>query len=111
MSWIKFGIIAALICLGAGGLCGCSAPPTQVNTYQPVNEYFQLKGGPYSITFGHEQRWGSLTAWPITVYPLDYRDEFARKFGGNYLVFINKGRQWEVAEEGEMENLLKYTGP
>ncbi len=111
MSRIKFGLIAALISLGAGGISGCTALPTQVNTYHSVTEYFQLKDEPYSISFGREERWGPLTAWPITVSPLDYRDEFARKFSGHYLVFINNSRAWQVAEEKELENLLKFTGP
>jgi len=112
MSRIKFVIIAGLICLGAGGLGGCTSLPTQVNTYQPVNKYFQLNDEPYSISFGHEQLWGgALTAWPITVTPLDYRDAFARKFSGHYLVFINKARAWQVAEEKELESLLKSTRP
>ena len=111
MSRIKIGIIVVLICLGGGVLSGCTSLPTQVNTYQPVSKYFQLKDEPYSISFGQEQRWGTLTTWPITVYPLDYRNEFARKFSGHYLIFINKDRAWQVAEEKELENLLKYTGP
>jgi hypothetical protein len=108
MNRIKYGLVAALICWGAGALSGCTALPTQVNTYQPVNKYFQLKDEPYTISFGREQRWGPITAWPIAVTPLDFRDEFARNFSGRYLVFVNKAREWQVADEKELENLLKY---
>lgn len=111
MSRIKFGLIAALICLSMGWLSGCRALPTQVNTYLPVDEYFQLNDEPYSIVFGSEEHWGTLTAWPITITPLNYQDEFALKFSGHYLVFIGKSREWQVAEEKELENLLRYTGP
>jgi len=77
---------------------GCAVHPTRANTWFAVDGYFNIGNTPYSILFGKAQPWGSVTAWPIWIYTLDYRDEFARKHPGDYFVFLNEEGDWEVTE-------------
>ena len=80
-------------------LAGCAVHPTRANTWFAVDDYFHLGHTPYSIRFGPAQPWGAVTAWPIRIYTLDYRDEFARQYPGDYYVFLNETGDWKVTEQ------------
>jgi hypothetical protein len=84
---------------------GCQSCPTRVNTARAVYAYFDLKGAPYSIIFGHGRTFGNIRAWPIEVYPLEYRDHFERKYPGEYMVFRNEACEWKIARKEEMKDI------
>jgi hypothetical protein len=88
-------------------LSGCAVHPTRANTWFAVDDYFQIGNTPYSILFGKAQPWGSVTAWPVRIYTLDYRDEFARKYPGDYFVILNEDGDWEVTERDVLREDLE----
>jgi len=97
-----------VICLLLAAVAvGCRAgAPEKANTARAVDEYFHLGDTPYAILFGRERLWGDNRVWRIEVYPLNYRDEFERKYGGDYVVFKNESGQWQIADIEEAETIL-----
>ena len=86
---------------------GCAVHPTRANTYFAVNDHFNIGNTPYSILFGTAQPWGAITAWPVRIYTLDFRDEFVLRYPGNYLVFLNEHGDWEIIEREDLKEEIE----